>query len=263
MQYGNNLEPQEFETLRDNIANMQIDLRVRYDEVLEASHSGTPVVIQTVRNGGPGRPRTQINPVFLAWAYSQRSTSAIAHFLNVGRTTVRRLLLEHGIVHSGAIPANIFPPDETDNQLLDPTIDVILDPPGHNATPQIPDNHPGYLSSMTDDELDALIISIRSTFSRTGISMMDGMLRRLGHRVQYQRIRASLIRIDPVHRIFERIRIRRRGYRVPGPNALWHHDGQHGTIFTIFWPRCSLTLFIQVSFVGVLSFMASSMATHV
>ena len=58
--------------------------------------------------------------------------------------------------------------------------------------------------------------------------MLDGMLRRLGHRVQAERIRQSLIWIDPVHRIFDRIRIRRRGYTVPGPNALWHHDGQHG-----------------------------------
>ena len=33
---------------------------------------------------------------------------------------------------------------------------------------------------------------------------------------------------DPVRRIFERIRIRRRQYSVLGPNSLWHHDGQHG-----------------------------------
>jgi hypothetical protein len=34
-----------------------------------------------------------------------------------------------------------------------------------------------------------------------------------------------------VRRIFERIRIRRREYRVLGPNSLWHHDGQHGELF--------------------------------
>lgn len=57
--------------------------------------------------------------------------------------------------------------------------------------------------------------------------MLDGMLRRLGHRVQYDRICQSLLRIDPVRQIFERIRIRQQTYRVAGPNALWHYDGQH------------------------------------
>ena len=81
---------------------------------------------------------------------------------------------------------------------------------------------------MTDDELDELVIRLRSHYRRAGISMLDGMLRRLGHRIPRERIRASLLRIDPVQRVFERIRIRRRVYSVPGPNSLWHHDGQHG-----------------------------------
>ena len=49
-----------------------------------------------------------------------------------------------------------------------------------------------------------------------------------GYRISYQRIRQSLLRIDPIHRVFDRIRIRRCVYSVPGPNALWHHVGQHG-----------------------------------
>lgn len=36
------------------------------------------------------------------------------------------------------------------------------------------------------------------------------------------------MRIDPVQHVFQRISIRRRVYSVPGPNSLWHHDGQHG-----------------------------------
>lgn len=58
--------------------------------------------------------------------------------------------------------------------------------------------------------------------------MLNGMLRALGHQIPRERIRASLVRIDPVQRVFQRIRIRRRVYSVPGPNSLWHHDGQHG-----------------------------------
>ncbi|KAJ3513257.1 hypothetical protein NLJ89_g3052 [Agrocybe chaxingu] len=85
-------------------------------------------------------------------------------------------------------------------------------------------------STISDRDLDDLIIRLRFHFQRAGISMLDGMLRRLGHRVQRERIRQALLRIDPVRRIFERIRIRRRQYSVAGPNALWHHDGQHGLI---------------------------------
>jgi hypothetical protein len=54
------------------------------------------------------------------------------------------------------------------------------------------------------------------------------MLRHLGHRVPRDRVRESLLRIDPVQRVFERIRFHQRVYSVPGPNSLWHHDGQHG-----------------------------------
>lgn len=86
----------------------------------------------------------------------------------------------------------------------------------------------GPLSSLSDDELDSIIISLRSHYRRAGITVLDGMLRRLGHRVTRERIRGSLIRIDPVQRVFQRIRIRRRVYSVSGPNSLWHHDGQHG-----------------------------------
>jgi hypothetical protein len=64
--------------------------------------------------------------------------------------------------------------------------------------------------------------------------MLDGMLRHLGHRLPQERIRESLMRIDPIQQVFQRIRIHRRVYSVPGPNALWHHDGQHG-MWTISW----------------------------
>ncbi|KAF8127798.1 hypothetical protein K438DRAFT_1463904, partial [Mycena galopus ATCC 62051] len=85
-------------------------------------------------------------------------------------------------------------------------------------------------SSISDDDLDMLLLRLRTHYRRAGLSMLNGMLRRLGHRVAVERIRQSLLRIDPVRRIFERIHIRRREYCVLGPNSLWHHDGQHGLI---------------------------------
>jgi hypothetical protein len=57
--------------------------------------------------------------------------------------------------------------------------------------------------------------------------MMNGLLRRLGYHIQRERIWESLSHIDPVQRVFQHIMIRHHTYSVPGPNAFWHHDGQH------------------------------------
>ena len=80
---------------------------------------------------------------------------------------------------------------------------------------------------MTDDQLDNLVLQLCQTFVCAGTTMLHGMLRRLGYRISYLHIWQSLLRIDPIHWVFDHIRIRRCIYSVPGPNALWHHDGQH------------------------------------
>ena len=129
------------------------------------------------------------------------------------------------------LEANLSTSSDSDNVNTDPSdfLDPQLEADNFDALP-LPSIHPlpSYLSTMSDEELDAILSELRSHYRRAGLCMLDGMLKRLGHRVQTERIRQSLLRIDPVHRIFDRIRIRRRGYTVPGPNALWHHDGQHG-----------------------------------
>ncbi|KAF8208063.1 hypothetical protein K438DRAFT_1574451 [Mycena galopus ATCC 62051] len=211
---------------------MQTDVRLEYRDATDASHNGYPTVIETIATGAVGRPRIHIDPDFLQWAYSQRSTASIHRFLDVSRNTVRTALLEHGIA---APQSNPFPhetlsesssagsnSDGDDDDLLEPDI------PGHVRLPPDIVSYTGPLSNMSDADLDLLILRLRSHFRRAGLGMLDGMLRRLGHRVQRERIRQSLFRIDPVRRIFERIRIRRRVYSVPGPNSLCHHDGQHG-----------------------------------
>ncbi|KAJ3909291.1 hypothetical protein F5879DRAFT_1007149 [Lentinula edodes] len=177
-----------------------------------------------------------INPEFLHWAYTQRSTSALAHFLGLNRDTVRQRLLDYGIALPGQNP---FPstPDTSnissstsqhEDNILDAQIpDPIQLPEQIRAEAASIPSTSSYLSHMSNDQLDSLLSQLRVHYSRAGIRMLDGMLRRLGHIVPYERIRQSLIRIDPIHRVFERIRIRRRGYSVPGPNSLWHHDGHH------------------------------------
>ena len=92
----------------------------------------------------------------------------------------------------------------------------------------------GPLSIINDEDLDSVILQLRQQYTRAGITILHGMLQQLGYRIPRERIRQSLHRIDPVHCIFGRIRIRRRTYSVAGPNALWHHDGQHGKFTLLF-----------------------------
>lgn len=108
------------------------------------------------------------------------------------------------------------------------------DPSNETHTGFTPMTFSGPLSTFSDQELDNTILRLRSSYRRAGVTILDGMLRRLGLPVGRERIRRSLLRIDPVQRVFDRIRIRRRKYQVAGPNALWHHDGQHG-LFFLFW----------------------------
>ncbi|KAJ7705834.1 hypothetical protein B0H14DRAFT_3099686 [Mycena olivaceomarginata] len=175
------------------------------EDAVDASHHGHPVLVQTISSGGPGRPRIYIDPDFLRWAYGQRSTAGISRFLGVGRSTVRNALIEHGIAQPQPTPF------QTDTNYF--------------VT--------GPVSEISDDDLDMLLLRLRTHYRRAGLSMLNGMLRRLGHRVPTERVRQSLLRIDPVRRILSVYGFGRREYRVLGPNSLWHHDGQHGNLLSV------------------------------
>ncbi|KAJ7834799.1 hypothetical protein B0H14DRAFT_3087591 [Mycena olivaceomarginata] len=228
-------EPLELQTIQTSLVAMQTDVRLEYRDAINASHNGRPTVVQTIATGTVGRPRIHIDPDFLRWAYSQRSTASIHRFLGVCRNTngistpqsnpFPNNTSSDPLIHTSAGASNHL--DGDDDDLLDPAIPI----PAH-LPPEVQDeditSYTGPLSDISDEDLDSLILRLRSHFRRAGLGMLDGMLRRLGHRVPRERVRQSLLRIDPVRRIFERIRIRRRIYSVPGPNSLWHHDGQHG-----------------------------------
>lgn len=228
------------------------DIRALHDITLQSSHNGRPVVVSKDYSSGRGRPRTVIDRDFLAWAYRFRTTSGIASFLGVSRTVVRQALLDYNIAPAGANP---FPRDIEDDQqeqnlpefIQGSSRDHVLQVPSADTVPEFAQGSShnggmlavdydagsrsppaGYLSSITDLELDTTVRRLRQDFPRAGISILDGMLRNSNITVQRERIRTSLLRIDPVERIFDRVRLKRRGYHVPGPNSLWHHDGQHG-----------------------------------
>ncbi|KAJ7456996.1 hypothetical protein FB451DRAFT_1341984 [Mycena latifolia] len=170
----------ELNLISQNVAAMQNDVRLQID----------------------------IDVDFLRWAYSLRSTESIARFLGVGRSLVRRALLEHEI----AVPPYNNPPEPSASHPPAQSAgenngnDYLVDPEQAPAAAPAISSFTGPLSTISDDELDNLLIHLRRHYRRAGITMFDGMLRRLGH---------------------HRITIRRRTYHVPGPNSLWHHDGQH------------------------------------
>ena len=81
---------------------------------------------------------------------------------------------------------------------------------------------------ISDKELDALVEKFVSAFPTAGLKTLAGHLSSLGYRIQRARVRESLYRVDPLG-IEQRSRrlLHRRKYKVPGPNSLWHIDGNH------------------------------------
>ena len=211
-----------------NLGLMQTNVHIKYQEALDSSHHGRPTIIETIYTGDCGHPHISIKPDFLHWAYSHRTVSGITYFLGVHRDTVQGALLEHSIVepqenplklHSEE-PAVVVPPLE-DDELLDPcftlpdTLPSNIQPPGPltvddiNAESSNSDitSYTGPLSSISDANLDDFIIRLHHRFRHAGISMLDGMLCRLGQRIPHECIRASLMCIDPVQQVFQHIQI--------------------------------------------------------
>ena len=80
----------------------------------------------------------------------------------------------------------------------------------------------GNFSSISDDQLDEEVRSILQVSPNSGERMVVGSIRARGLIVQRSRVRASILRIDPVSRELRRHTIAyRRVYNVPTPNSLW------------------------------------------
>ncbi|KAJ7922570.1 hypothetical protein B0H13DRAFT_2409610, partial [Mycena leptocephala] len=144
-EYSTIFSDSEREIILQNVEAMQNDVRLGYQQAVDQSHHGRPTVVEIVHTGGPGRPATVINPDFLRWAYSLRSTASIARFLGLGRAVVRRALLEYGIA-DGA------------EYLINPEQEQV---PVASFT--------GPLSEISNDDLDDLLIRLRSHYRRAGL----------------------------------------------------------------------------------------------
>lgn len=88
-------------------------------------------------------------------------------------------------------------------------------------------------SELTDEELDQSVREIKSRQPNAGYKMMKALLQAEGHRLQYDRVRASLHRVDTVGVVARMTQlgcIVRRTYSVPGPQSLMHIDTNHKLI---------------------------------
>lgn len=265
------------------MAVLQNEVTTAYRNALDRSHNGHPTFVYTVPTGGRGRPRLWIDPGWLRVAYSHRGPTEIARIIGCSVTTVRKALIAHGIrapLDPGNVaedgPSDGDDQDEADIQMGDWGADGDEDGQSEddgvggmdsevgsgsedgsvddhtNDGPARPARSTAHfqsftapVSTLTDEQLDYLIRLLHLHFPESGNSRLSGMLKNLGQNVPMSRIRQSRFRIDPVRRVFGQKRILRRVYSVAGPNALWHHDGQHGTSLSGFSPTHAVLTLIS------------------
>lgn len=141
-----------------------------------------------------------------------RGNSALGSVFSVSSRTVRRRALEYGLAEPG-------PPVCVTYE--DPDTGEILRFYRSSTTP---------MSTLTDPELDEIMRHILEMFPDFGRRMIQGHLESLGHRVPRERLRDSYERVHGPPSGLHSNPIGRRVYSVAGPNSLWHHDGQHGTV---------------------------------
>lgn len=88
-------------------------------------------------------------------------------------------------------------------------------------------------STCTDEELDGMVAEIKTRMPHVGYRLVKGSLQAQGHRVQWERVRASMHRVDSLgilSRMTQLGCVVRRTYSVPCPKYLVHIDTNHKLI---------------------------------
>ena len=89
-------------------------------------------------------------------------------------------------------------------------------------------------STISDDDLEKAIGDIQLAHPNWGNRLMYGYLISIGIRVPFHRVREAQAHIDPEGSFIRRLRfLNRRRYSVPGPQWLWHIDGNHKLIRSV------------------------------
>ena len=83
-------------------------------------------------------------------------------------------------------------------------------------------------TDIDDARLDHTIQELKHQFPKSRYRMMDGLLHQRGICVQQLRVREAMHHTDPNGTIVRHADlIQWRKYHVPGPQSLWHIDGNH------------------------------------
>ena len=209
MQHANALPAEEFNTLQTNLVKMVEDLDAACHQSVDPPDLAHLPVITLGHTGRRGRPSKLIDRTFLQYALGVRGPAKIARLLDCCPRTVRRQAIRLGLV-----------------QPRPPVFQRVVQPDGSVTRQRAPLAPPP--ASLSDDELDHAVRHILTVFPDFGRTMIAGHLAAHGHRVSDARIRLSYVRVRGAPPSFGRRRIVRKRYQVPGPNSLWHHDGQHG-----------------------------------
>lgn len=88
----------------------------------------------------------------------------------------------------------------------------------------------GRYSNISDNDLDILTKQFKRVKPSSGLRYLIGFLRTHGVKVQKERVRKSLLRIDGLGQVLRKHTIIRREYYSPRPNSVWHMDGHHKLI---------------------------------
>lgn len=88
-------------------------------------------------------------------------------------------------------------------------------------------------STCTDSELDTLVTEIKNRMPHAGYRLVKGTLKAQGHYVGWDRVKASMHRVDSIGVLSRMTKLGcvvRRTYSVPGPKYLVHIDTNHKLI---------------------------------
>ena len=89
----------------------------------------------------------------------------------------------------------------------------------------------GNINNLSDEELDEKIRTILGEFPNAGYRTVISQLTVDGLKPSQMRVRESMRRVDPQGVAVRWLRLTpQRQYRVSGPLALWHIDGNHKRI---------------------------------
>lgn len=96
-------------------------------------------------------------------------------------------------------------------------------------------------STCTEAELDALVTEIKARMPNAGYRLVKGTLKAQGHRLGWDRVKASMHRVDSIGILSRRAQLGcvvRRTYSVPCPKYLVHIETNHKLIRWAFVCNC-------------------------